>query len=132
MANSVISAAKVQGTSVRNSADESLGKIEDVVIDKQSGRIVYAVLSFGGFLGLGERHFAIPWEALRYSPQLEAYQLDIDKETLERAPGYESGNEPDMSDQRWGEQIYTYYGYDPYWTDTARDAETARRRDLAS
>lgn len=115
MAAPVISARTVQGSAVRNARNEELGHIEDLVIDKVSGRIVYAVLSFGGFLGIGDKHFALPWEALRYSKEHEAYLLDIDPDTLRRAPGFDKSSPPDMSDQRWGREIHEHFGYRAPW-----------------
>ncbi len=113
----VISASKVQGTDVRNAQGENLGHIEDVVIDKTSGKIAYAVLSFGGFLGMGDKHFALPWSTLTYSIDQEAYLLNIDKETLKRAPGYDDTSS-DLSDETWGQAIHDHYKVSPYWEDT--------------
>jgi uncharacterized protein YrrD len=103
------------GAKVRNSAGEGLGKVEDVMIDLGHGRIAYAVLSLGGFLGIGNKLFAIPWNALKLNPGEEEFILDVDKKVLEKAPGFDRNNWPDMSDRRWGQQICTYYGYRPYW-----------------
>ena len=115
MQHALISASKVEGTPVTNRAGENLGRIEDVMIDKLSGHVVYAVLSFGGVLGLGSKHFALPWEALHYVPEQAGYVLEIAREILDRAPGFDADKAPDMSDRRWGQQIHDYYGYRPYW-----------------
>ena len=120
MQHALISAKKVEGTSVTNRAGENLGRIEDLMIEKLSGHVVYAVLSFGGVLGLGSKHFALPWEALHYVPEHSGYVLEIARDVLERAPGFDPASPPDMSDRRWGQQIHDYYGYRPYWE--ARDA----------
>src|SRR5919106_3909691 len=86
MPSNVIAAKKVQGTPVTNPQGENLGEIEDVVIDKLDGMVRYAVLSFGGFLGMGDKLFALPWEVLEYNEGQGAYVISIDKETLQNAP----------------------------------------------
>jgi hypothetical protein len=80
----------------------------------------YAVLAFGGFLGMGEKYFAVPWEALKPAPgqqpgDREKYVLDIDQERLKNAPGFDKNNWPNMADRSWGEQVHAYYGVTPYW-----------------
>jgi len=92
----VIRAAKVQGTSVTNPAHENLGTIRDIVLDKYDGVVRYAVLEFGGFLGLGSKLFALPWELLRYDENVDAYVVDIDRQVLQNAPGFDSEHWPDM------------------------------------
>jgi len=84
----LIAARKVQGTSVYNTALEKLGAVEDIMIDKASGRIAYAVLSFGGFLGVGDRYYPLPWEKLNYNTEIGGYIIDIDRDILEGAPSY--------------------------------------------
>ncbi len=111
----VLSASTIIGDSVRNSDNEDLGNIEDVMVDMNSGRIAYAVLSFGGFLGMGDKLFAIPWHALRVLPEEHAFLLEVDKDTLKSAPGFDKDNWPDMADPRFGSQIYNYYGQKGYW-----------------
>lgn len=123
----VVRASKIQGKSVKNPAGEALGKIEDIMIDTMSGRITYAVLSFGGFLGVGNKLFAIPFEALAINQRDRHFVLDIPKEKLERAPGFDKDDWPDMANQTWGFQVYTYYGYKPYWE---RDYDRDRDHDL--
>ncbi len=105
----------VIGSKVINQQNEDLGKIEDIVIDADAGRIAYAVLSFGGFLGLGDKYFAIPWEALRFNLSDKHALLNVDKKLLENAPGFSKENWPNMADATWGNQIFTHYGYKPYW-----------------
>ncbi len=112
----VISASTLNKDSVRNNQNEDLGKIHDIMIDVEHGRIAYAVLSFGGILGMGDKLFAIPWQSLRVDRQNECMVLDIPKERLENAPGFSQDDWPDMADQRWGGSIYEYYEQKPYWT----------------
>jgi sporulation protein YlmC with PRC-barrel domain len=111
----VLAASTLTGNKVVNVQNEDLGTIEDLMIDIESGRIAYAVLSFGGFLGLGDKLFAIPWSALKLDAVEKRFVLNVSKELLEEAPGFDKRNWPDMSDPAWGAQIYTYYGYKPYW-----------------
>lgn len=111
----------ILGTRVENPQGENLGNLEDLVIDANTGDVAYAVLSFGGFLGLGDKLFAIPMEALRVSTKEGAigreqvFILNIDKDRLKNAPGFDKDNWPNMADRTWGENIYNYYGYRPYW-----------------
>jgi hypothetical protein len=106
----VIAAAKVQGTSVTNPAQESLGSIRDVVLDKYDGSVRYAVLQFGGFLGMGSKLFALPWELLRYNEGADAYVIDIPKETLKAAPGFDSDDWPDMGAVAFDTDVRQHYG----------------------
>jgi len=111
----VLSASTLKGDKVVNMQGEDLGKIEDFMIDMERGRIAYAVLSFGGFLGMGDKLFAIPWQALTVDTAEKRLVLNIDKELLKRAPGFDKNNWPDMADPSWESQVYNYYGYKPYW-----------------
>jgi sporulation protein YlmC with PRC-barrel domain len=112
----VLSASTLKGDRVVNRQGEDLGKIEDLMIDLDRGRIAYAVLSFGGILGLGDKLFAIPWEALSVDTVEKRFILAISKELLDKAPGFDKNHWPDMADPAWGAQLYTYYGYRPYWS----------------
>ncbi len=111
----VMSAGTLTGDRVRNSAGEDLGKIEELMLDVSNGRVAYAVLSFGGFLGMVSKLFAIPWEALTLNEREHEFILNVDKDRLERAPGFDKDNWPDMADPEFGRQVYGYYGYQPYW-----------------
>ena len=113
----VLSADTLKGDSVKNGADENLGNLHDIMIDLQSGRVAYAVLSFGGFMGMGNKLFAVPWSALTVDEDRKCLILDVNKSKLENAPGFDKDNWPDMADRTWGESIYTYYGQTPYWSD---------------
>jgi sporulation protein YlmC with PRC-barrel domain len=111
----VLAATTLTGNKVVNLQNQDLGLIEELMIDIDSGRIAYAVLSFGGFLGLGDKLFAIPWSALKLDAAEKRFVLNISKELLEQAPGFDKNRWPDMSDPAWGAQIYSYYGQEPYW-----------------
>src|ERR1700689_5274512 len=86
---SVLSASTLAGDSVRNAAGEDLGNIDEIMIDIPSGRVAYAVLSFGGFLGMGDKLFAVPWSALKVDEDEKCFVLDLNKKTLESAPGFD-------------------------------------------
>lgn len=113
----VLSATTIIGDKVINSAGEQLGSIKELMMDIDKGRIAYAVLSFGGFLGFGDKLFAIPWQALTIDTENHAFILDVDKEVLEKAPGFDKENWPDNAkyEAGWLLGVYEYYGYSPYW-----------------
>lgn len=101
------------GEDVVNGQEESLGDIKEIMLDVRSGEIAYAVLSFGGFLGVGAKLFAVPWQALQLDTVNKRFVLDIDKERLKSAPGFDPNAWPDMTDVQWSSQIHTFYGTDP-------------------
>ena len=115
MKTQVLSAGTLTGDDVQNPAGEDLGKIVELMIDLDSGQVVYAVLSFGGVLGLGNKLFAIPWQALTVDTARKRFILDEDKEHLKEAPGFDQDHWPDMADPEWGTRMHEYYGYAPYW-----------------
>ena len=115
-AHRLIAGAKVAGTPVYDTAGERLGAVEDVMIDKESGRIAYAVLSFGGFLGMGEKHHPLPWAALRYDTALGGYVVALDRTRLEGAPALADASDAAWGDPVWGQRIHDYYGLSPYWS----------------
>ncbi len=112
----LITTNALQNEDVFNSHGEHLGKIENLIVDLDHNCIAFGVFSFGGILGLGEKHFAIPWKALKFNKDTQQYILNIDKEQLEGTEGFTANNYPDMSDPMWRAQLYAYYGYPPYWT----------------
>ena len=122
----VLSASTLSSDSVKNRADEDLGKIKELMIDIPSGRVAYAVLSFGGFLGMGDKLFAVPWDALTLDEDRKCFVLDADKAKLENAPGFYKDNWPDMTDTLWGEDVHSFYGQSPYWT----ERKSAGREDV--
>jgi sporulation protein YlmC with PRC-barrel domain len=111
----VLAADTLTGDKVVNLQNEDLGKIEHLMIDLGTGRIAYAVLSFGGFLGMGDKLFAIPWSALTVDTFEKRFILQVDKELLKRAPGFDKEQWPNMADRAWGTQVFKYYGAKPYW-----------------
>ena len=117
----------VIGSNVVNAKNEDLGKIEDLVLDAGAGRIAYAVLSFGGFLGMGDKYFAIPWNAFHFNLKENRAVLNVDKKLLENAPGFDKDNWPNMADSIWGTSIFKHYGYAPYWEEGAVTTSTTTR-----
>ncbi|MDB6085328.1 MAG: PRC-barrel domain protein [Gammaproteobacteria bacterium] len=104
----VISSDDVEGTAVYNTAGEKLGSIDDLMIDKVSGQVRYAVLEFGGFLGIGADRYPIPWKVLKYSTEKGGYVVPLDKSILENAPKYREGSMP-VYDREYGSRINTFY-----------------------
>jgi hypothetical protein len=111
----MLSAGTLCGDAVVNPAGENLGKIEELMIDLEQGRVAYAVLSFGGFLGIGNKLFAIPFEALELDAENHRFVLDTPREKLENAPGFDKDEWPDFADPSFGQQVYGYYGVQTYW-----------------
>lgn len=105
----LIASNKVEGTAVYNRQGERLGTVDNFMVDKRSGRVEHAVMSFGGFLGMGESYHPLPWKLLTYDTDRGGYVIDLDKSTLEGAPSYQQGAEP-RYDREYGEQVYGYYG----------------------
>ena len=105
----LISSDKVEGTAVYNRKGEKLGTISNFMVGKRNGRVEYAVLSFGGLFGMGERNYPLPWDVLTYDPDQGGYVVDLDKDRLKEAPSYERGSDPNY-DRTFGEQVYGYYG----------------------
>lgn len=113
----VLSASTMIGDKVINAKGEDLGEVKELMIDLDNGRVSYAVLSFGGFLGVGDKLFAIPWEALTLDTEKHAFILNVEKELLENAPGFDKDKWPDTAQYEtgWLVDVYEYYGYAPYW-----------------
>jgi hypothetical protein len=112
---SLIGSDKVEGTPVYRPSGERVGQIERVMIDKMSGKVAYAVMSFGGFMGIGEDYYPLPWSLLTFDPNLGGYVVDLTQEQLKGAPKYSKHETWDWSDHERGKKIYNYYGEPPYW-----------------
>lgn len=102
------------GNDVYNRQGEDLGDIKEIMLDVPTGRVSYAVLSFGGLLGVGEKLFAVPWEALSLDTFNKRFTLDVDRDRLANAPGFDKKDWPNMADQTWANHIHDYYGTKPY------------------
>lgn len=109
----LINAEKVHGTDVYNMKGDKLGAIEDLVLDKEKGYVRYAVLSFGGFLGLGDKHYPLPWAALKYDTRKDGYVVNLSKEQLENAPAYESDEKIDWTPD-YGSRVDAFYKSNHY------------------
>ena len=106
-----ILATTVKGTDVYNGEGEHLGYVDDIVLDKVSGHAEYAIMSFGGFLGIGEKFHPLPWQSLTYDPGLGGYVVNVTRDQLEGAPSYATREEPDWSDPEYARRLQGYYGY---------------------
>ena len=111
----LIAADKVKGTDVYNLAGDKLGSVDDIMIDKVTGRAIYAVMSFGGFLGMGDQHYPPPWATLKYDTQKGGYVVNLDKKQLEGAPNYDRNSEFKWTPE-YGRKVDTYYKAPSYWT----------------
>ena len=111
----LIGSDKVEGTPVYRSNGERVGKIERIMIDKLTGKVAYAVMSFGGFMGIGEDYYPLPWPLLTYNPRLDGYEVNIGEQQLKNAPKYSKHESWDWSDAARGRKLYAYYDITPLW-----------------
>lgn len=114
---SLMGADTLIGEDVYNHREEDLGDIKEIMLDMRSGKIAYAVLSFGGFLGMGEKLFAVPWNALTLDTVNKRFLLNVEKERLKDAPGFDEDHWPNMADTSWATGVHNYYGTRPYYDD---------------
>jgi hypothetical protein len=112
---SLISAGKVTGTAVYNTDGEHLGEIKDVMLDKRSGKIAYALMSFGGFLGLGERYHPLPWPMLKYDTRQGGYVVGLTIDQLQKAPSVSADEMPAWGNRAYEAELHAYYQAAPYW-----------------
>lgn len=108
-ASSVISSDKVNGTAVYNPNGDKLGSIDHLMIDKLSGKVRYAVMEFGGFLGIGTDRYPLPWDSMKYDTSMEGYVVSVSKDQLEKAPRYPQDKYPEYTED-YGRKVYDYYG----------------------
>jgi hypothetical protein len=106
----LIASDRVEGTAVYNRQGERLGSIRNFLVDMRSGKVEYAILSFGGFLGIGDRYHPLPWKSLSYDTSQGGYVVDLDQERLEGAPSYEESDRPDWADPDYSRRIDDFYG----------------------
>lgn len=106
----LLSATSLMSDDVYNQKEEKLGSIKDLMLNIHTGTVSYAVLSFGGFLGMGEKLFAVPWNAMTLDTTNKRFLLNVDSARLEDAPGFDKDHWPDMADPTWAQTIHTYYG----------------------
>jgi hypothetical protein len=110
----LMGANTLDGNDVFNRKDEDLGDIKEIMIDMGTGRVAYAVLSYGGFMGIGDKLFAVPWHALTLDTTNKRFVLDVEKDRLDNAPGFDKDQWPDMADTAWAKEVHEYYGVTPY------------------
>jgi PRC-barrel domain protein len=110
---SLIDSDKVEGTAVYGADEKQIGSIERVMIDKRSGKVSYAVLSFGGFLGIGDDHYPLPWESLKYDTGLSGYRTGITEQQLQGAPKYSNEDSWNWEDPTSNRAVNDYYGVVP-------------------
>ncbi len=115
IARDQLSASSITGDEIKNRRDESLGTVHDLMIDCTEGRVAYVVMSSGGFLGMGNKLFAIPMTALKLDKENKCLRLDADKKTFENAQGFDKNNWPNMADQKWEDATHKSFGVRPYW-----------------
>lgn len=113
--HALIASDRVEGTTVHRTNGEKIGTIQRLMIDKISGNVAYAVLRYGGLLGLGEKHMPIPWAKLKFDPTARAYQVDMSDDELAKAPSYTADKEFDWGDRSQETQLHDYYRTRPYW-----------------
>jgi hypothetical protein len=113
--HSLIASDRVEGTTVCRPDGHKVGSIQRLMIDKLSGNVAYAVLSFGGLFGMGQKHLPIPWSRLKYDIAMGAYQLEITDEELKQAPSFEANKDFDWGDRSNEIVLHRYYGAPPYW-----------------
>jgi hypothetical protein len=111
----LIGSDKVEGTAVYRSNGDRIGTIDRLMIDKLSGKVAYAVMSFGGFLGIGDDHYPVPWSLLTYNTDLGGYEVNISDAQLRGAPRFGQGEDWDRYDRDRETALYSYYGVTPYW-----------------
>lgn len=110
LSSSVVKSSEVIGVNVKNDQMEDLGEVNEIVLDKVEGITRYVVLDFNGLFGLANKFFALPWKALHYNKDKDCFIVNIDKEKLKNAPGFDKDNWPNMADASWQRQINTFYG----------------------
>lgn len=112
----LMTADTLEGNKVVNRQNETLGEIDDIMLDVSQGRIAYAVMASGGVLGLGEKLFALPWSALTLDTERKCFVLDAAKDSFKNAPGFDQDRWPDAADAQWHRQVHEHYRQAPYWS----------------
>jgi uncharacterized protein YrrD len=124
----VMAADTLKGNTLFTSDRQDIGKISEIMLDVRSGQIAYAVLSSGGFLGMGGKLYAIPWSALILDTDEKCFRLDVTADRIKNAPAFDKDHWPAMADERWGSSLHQYYNRPPYWSAT-RDVSENRPLD---
>ena len=111
----VLSSDSISGNTVKNHRGDDLGSVKELMIDTETGDVAYAVLDFGGFLGMGNKYFAVPWKSLTIDTENKCFKLPVEEETLKQAEGFDKDNWPNFADRTFGERIHKTYNATPYW-----------------
>ena len=117
MRANTLSASSLTGNDVKNHKGENIGNIKEIMINLQDGKVAYAVLSFGGFLGLGDKLFAIPWSSIIVDQDNKCCVMSMSKEQLEKAPGFDKDNWPKAGDTEYLTKVYDYHNVTPFWAE---------------
>jgi sporulation protein YlmC with PRC-barrel domain len=112
-----LSSSSLNGTKVVNSEGSELGTLEEVMVDIKSGHVAYVVLSFGGLLGIGDKLFAVPWDKITIDTDNHNVVIDVSKEQLEKAPGFDKETWPQTPTEKWYHEVYEFYESQPYWVE---------------
>ena len=115
----VMAASTLDGDRVMSSDGDEVGKVKEIMLDVESGRIAYMVMSSGGFLGIGDKLLAVPWNALTLDAARKCFVIALNSERVKNAPGFDKGEWPSMADRTWASSVHQYYGREPYWSDDA-------------
>lgn len=115
----VMAASTLDSDRVLSSDGAEVGKVKEIMLDVESGRIAYMVMSSGGFLGVGDKLLAVPWNALTLDTDRKCFVVALNSERVKNAPGFDKGHWPSMADRTWASSVHQYYGREPYWSDTA-------------
>ncbi|WP_321946248.1 PRC-barrel domain-containing protein [Paraburkholderia sp. J10-1] len=115
----VMAASTLDSDRVLSSDGDEVGKVKEIMLDVESGRIAYMVMSSGGFLGIGDKLLAVPWNALTLDASRKCFVIALNSERVKNAPGFDKGEWPSMADRTWASSVHQYYGREPYWSDDA-------------
>ena len=110
-----LTAKTLIGNAIKNNQGQSLGKVDDFMLDLEGGRVAYAVVNYGGVMGMGNKLLAVPWNAFELDTNDHTFILNIDREVLSSAEGFDKKNWPNAADRDWGQRTHQHYGTQPYW-----------------
>ena len=128
----VMAASTLDSDKILSTDGEEVGKVKEIMLDVQTGRIAYVVMSSGGFLGIGDKLMAIPWSALTLDTTRKCFLLSLSSERVKNAPGFDKDHWPTMADRTWATSVHQYYGREPYWQQLGADEEYERGRSVGS
>lgn len=127
----IMAASTLDGDKILSTDGEEVGKVKEIMLDVQAGRIAYVVMSCGGFLGIGDKLLAIPWNALTLDTTRKCFLVSLSSERIKNAPGFDKQHWPAMADATWATSVHQYYGREPYWRSLGADDEYESDYDAA-